>query len=133
MSDKLTFYKLFNKNAEDFCKELVSTFPEVAEFKQLKTALLLVKNLDERKPKQFFEKFLTSDIRSRIVSHDETFFMTQVHEQKHLVQNIDGFDESQWDSIVDMLRSLWQGLGDDNKEAIWKYFQVLIALSDKCT
>lgn len=132
MSDKMTFYRLFNKNAEDFCRDLVTTFPEVNEFKQLKTALLLVKNLDERKPRQFFEKFLTNDIRPRIIGKDETFFLNEVHHHKHIVQDVEGVDESQWDTIVDMLRSLWQGLRDDNKEAIWKYFQVLIALSDKC-
>lgn len=132
MADKMTYYRLFNKNAEDFCRDLVTTFPEVAEFKQLKTALLLIKNLDERKPRQFFVKFLTNDIRPRILSRDETFFMTEVHHHKHIVQDVEGVDESQWDAIVDMLRDLWGGLESDNKEAIWKYFQVLIALSDKC-
>jgi uncharacterized protein YbbC (DUF1343 family) len=132
MSDKLSFYRLFNKNAEDFCRDLVMTFPEVSEFKQLKTALMLVKNIDERKPRYFFEKFLTDEIRSRILSKDETFFLTEVHNHKHIVQDVEGVDESQWDTIVDMLRGLWQGLQEDNKEAIWKYFQVLTALSDKC-
>jgi hypothetical protein len=133
MADRLTFYRLFNRHADDFCRDLVNTFPEVSEFKQLKSALLLVKNLDERKPRDVFVKFLTSDIRTSIINKDETFFLTEVHNHKHIINHVEEADASQWDNIVDMLRNLWGTLGEDNKDVIWKYFHVLIVISDKCT
>lgn len=131
-TDRMTYYRLFNKHADEFCKDLVTTFPEVSEFKQLKSALLLVKNLDERKPREVFTKFLTDDIRNSILSKDETFFMTEVHNHKHIINHVEEVDDSQWDRIVDMLRNLWGSLDESNKDTIWKYFHVLIALCDKC-
>jgi hypothetical protein len=132
MTDRMTFFRLFNKHADDFCKDLVATFPEVSEFKQLKSALLLVKNLDERKPRDVFVKFLTPDIRDSILNKDETFFMTEVHNHKHIINHMEDVDASQWDKIVDMLRNLWGSLNENNKDAIWRYFHVLVAVSDKC-
>lgn len=129
MADKLTFIRLFNQKAEEFCKDLVSTFPEVNEFKQLKSAMLLLKNLDERKPREIFHKFMTQQFKDSIMGRDETFFMNDVH--NHVVQ-VEGIDTSQWENIVNLLRSLWVGLSDDNKDVIWKYFQVLVTVSDKC-
>ncbi len=129
MADKLTFFRLFNQKAEEFCKDLVSTFPEVNEFKQLKSAMLLLKNLDEKKPREIFVRFLTPHFREKIVSRDETFFLNEVH--NHIV-DVDGVDVSNWEDIVNLLRSLWVGLSEDNQDVIWKYFQVLIAISDKC-
>lgn len=132
MADKLVFIRLFNAKAEEFCKDLVSTFPEVNEFKRLKTALMLLTNIDERKPHEIFNRFMIDQFRDRILNKDETFFMNEVHEHSHVIQHIPGADESQWDRIVDLLRSLWSSLTEDNKETIWKYFHVLIAVHDKC-
>ena len=129
MADKLTFMRLFNQKAEEFCKDLVSSFPEVNEFKQLKSAMLLLKNLDEKKPRDIFSKFMTQQFRESIMGRDESFFLNDI--EQHMVQ-VDGVDTSQWDNIVNLLRSLWIGLNDENKDIIWKYFQVLIAVSDKC-
>jgi hypothetical protein len=130
MAHKLTFFRLFNQKAEEFCKDLVSTFPEVNEFKQLKSGMLLLKNLDEKKPREIFSGFMTQQFRESIMGRHESFFMNEAHEH---IGRIDGVDNSQWDSIVDLLRSLWVGLNDENKDVIWKYFQVLIAVSDKCS
>jgi hypothetical protein len=132
MADKLVYVRLFNSKADEFCKDLVITFPEVNEFKQLKSALLLLKNLDEKKPREFFNKFLTTEIREKLIGRDESFFMNEVHEHVHIVQDIQGIDHSQWEDVVNLLRELWSGLNDSNKDTIWKYFHVLIAVSEKC-
>jgi protein gp37 len=129
MADRLTFIRLFNQKAEEFCKDLVSTFPEVNEFKQLKSAMLLLKNLDEKKPREIFNNFMTQQFREKVSTRDESFFMNEVH--NHVV-HVDGIDTSQWENIVNLLRTLWVGLSVENKESIWKYFQVLIAVCDKC-
>lgn len=128
MTDKSVFIKLFNDKAEEFCKDLVLTFPEVKEFKQLKSGLLLLRNVDEKKPCEFFNNYVGANFRQQIISKDESFFLTEV--QNH-VQN--GVENAQWQTVIALLRNLWATLGDDNKESIWKYFQVLVAINDKCT
>lgn len=126
MADKIAFFKLFNTKADEFCKDLVATFPDVNEFKQLKSGLLLVKNLDEKKPREYFHNYIGANFRQHILDRDESFFL-------HDVQNpvSCGLDASTWHRVLTLLRSLWETLNKENKESIWKYFQVLIAISDK--
>lgn len=126
MADKSMFLKLFNTKADEFCRDLVATFPEVNEFKQLKSGLLLLKNVDEKKPREVFHTFVASNYRQKILEKDESFFL---NEMQHQAQG--GMDASQWESVIALLRSLWATLSEENKDSIWKYFQVLIALNDK--
>jgi hypothetical protein len=127
MGDKTVFLNLFNKKAEEFCKDLVITFPEVAEFKQLKSGLLLLQNMDEKKPREFFNNYIGANFRQQIIDKDVTFFMTEV--QNHVKV---GADNTQWQSVISLIRSLWTTLSPDNQDSIWKYFQVLVAINDKC-
>lgn len=127
MSDKSVFINLFNQKAEEFCKDLVLTFPEVNEFKKLKSGLLLLKNVDERKPREFFNNYVGINFKQQILSKDESFFLNEV--QNHVQA---GMENAQWQTVIALLRQLWETLNDDNKESIWKYFQVLVAINDKC-
>lgn len=128
MADKTLYINLFNDKAEEFCKDLVTTFPEVAEFKKLKSGLLLLKNVDEKKPRDFFNSYVGANFKQQILSKDESFFINEV--QNH-VQG--GIDNSQWQNVISLIHDLWATLSDENKENIWKYFQVLIAINDKCS
>lgn len=127
MGDKSVFIKLFNEKAEEFSKELVLTFPEVNEFKKLKSGLLLVKNVDERKPRELFNNYVGKHFREQIIAKDESFFLNEV--QNHAKQ---GVEPTQWQTIISLLHELWATLCEDNKASIWKYFQVLVAINDKC-
>lgn len=128
MADKAVYINLFNEKAEEFCKDLVTTFPEVTEFKKLKSGLLLLKNVDERKPREFFNNYVGANFKHQILNKDESFFINEV--QNH-VQG--GIDNSQWQNVISLIHNIWATLSDDNKENIWRYFQVLIAINDKCS
>lgn len=128
MANKEVYINLFNDKAEEFCKDLVTTFPEVVEFKKLKSGLLLLKNVDERKPREFFNNYVGEHFKHQIMTRDESFFINEV--QNH-VQG--GLDNSQWQSVISLIHNLWGTLTDENKDNIWKYFQVLIAINDKCS
>lgn len=127
MGDKSVFFNLFNQKADEFCKDLVATFPDVKEFKQLKSGLLLLKNVDERKPREFFNNYVGVNFKQQILSKDESFFLNEV--QNHVQA---GLENSQWQTVIALLRHLWSTLDAENKESIWKYFQVLVAINDKC-
>lgn len=126
MADKSVFLKLFNTKADEFCKDLVTTFPEVNEFKQLKSGLLLLKNVDEKKPRDFFQNYVATNYRMQILEKDESFFLNEMQNKGQT-----GIETPQWERVISLLRGLWSTLNADNKESIWKYFQVLIAINDK--
>jgi hypothetical protein len=127
MTGKAIFVNLFNEKAEEFCKDLVTTFPDVAEFRKLKSSLLLLKNVDERKPREFFNNYVGAHFKHQILAKDESFF---INEAQNRVQG--GLDNSQWHNVIGLIHDLWGTLSNENKENIWKYFQVLIAINDKC-
>lgn len=127
MSEKSVFINLFNEKAEEFCKDLVATFPEVNEFKQLKSGLLLLRNVDEKKPREFFNNYVEANFKQQILAKDESFFLNEV--QNHVGH---AMENAQWQTVIALLRHLWGTLDESNKASIWKYFQVLIAINDKC-
>jgi hypothetical protein len=125
--DKTVFINRFNATAEEFCKDLVIAFPEVNEFKQLKSGLLLLKNVNEKQPRELFQKFVADHFRTEILNKDESFFLNEVHNH-----NLLGGEGSQWQTVLTLIRGLWGGLSTTNKDNIWKYFQVLLAINDRC-
>jgi hypothetical protein len=68
---------------------------------------------------------VAAHFKEQIMSKDEHFIM-DLHNHELLSGEI-----SQWDTILDLLRPMWSTLSQDNKDAIWKYFQVLIAINDR--
>lgn len=126
--EKSILLNRFNDTADEFCKDLVATFPEVKEFKQLKSGLLLLKNVNERQPRELFHKFVAENFRDEILAKDERFFLHEVHNHDLL-----GGETSQWQNVLTLLRALWGNLSEANKNNIWKYFQVLIVLDDRYT
>lgn len=124
--DKTIILNRFNETADEFCKDLVSTFPEVKEFKQLKSGLLLLKNVNEKQPRELFHKFVAEHFHKEIVAKDDSFFLNELHNHELLKG-----ETSQWQNVLTLLRALWTGLSEVNKNNIWKYFQVLLALNDR--
>lgn len=124
--DKKVFYDVFNDRAEEFFKDLITSFPNISQFKTFHAALKMMRNLDVKKPQQVFNNYVVSKYRNNIMTKDETFFLTNkldVSESSH---------EEAWEDFIEQLRSIWKELDESNKATIWKYFQVLICLNDKC-
>lgn len=125
--DKKVFYDVFNDRAEEFFKDLITSFPNVAQFKTFHAALKMMRNLDVKKPQQVFNNYVVNKYRTQIANKDETFFLTNT-------LNVSGeaLHEEAWEDFIEHLRCIWKELDETNKSTIWKYFQVLILLNDKC-
>jgi hypothetical protein len=128
MSLKEIFYERFNNTSEEFFKELTVTYPSIEPFKQLRTGLNLIKNLDHKKPQKIFNSFVATKFRDYILNKDEQFFLTT---DKIEIMRTD-IGKEYWENFISYIRQIWSTLGTENKEVIWKYFHVLLVLSDKC-
>ena len=109
MSDKKVLYELFNTKADEFFKDLCTAFPDIAQFRQFKTSLMMMKNLDVKKPQEFFNTYIACDYRTQIMSKDESFFLTN---------NIDVSSSGRaeyWMEFIANLRQIWKDLDDNNK------------------
>jgi hypothetical protein len=126
-----TFYTLFNSKADEFFKDMINGFPReyeqvVGEFKTLKSGFNLLKNVDEKKPQKVFREYVVAEYRDKIMNRDESFFM----EKKDF--DIASKRKEYWMEFIEMIKTAWSSMDDANKDIIWKYFKLLVVLSDKC-
>lgn len=121
------FIDLFNAKSEEFIKELVVSFPNIKHFAQIKTGFMFIKNLDKRQPQDIFNTYISAKYREQILTCDEKFFLDKDYDM------IDpNYKREYWEEFIDNIRTVWQDLDEPNKEAIWRYFKVLVILNDKC-
>lgn len=126
MTSKQHFYDLFNEKSDEFFKDLVSTFPNIEEFRYWRSGLSLMKNMDPKSPQKFFNSNIACKYREYIVNKNEDFFLGDD------AIAIESDHKQYWQDFIKYLRQIWKTLDQDNKEVIWKYFHILTVLSDKC-
>lgn len=126
-SSKAMYYDLFNEKAIEFLKDLIDSFPEVGtEFQRIKTGLLALSSINPKSPQQIFNNYVLSKYKDAITNKDESVFLQETH------FDIYSNRKEYWLEFIDHIKSIWQNMDVQNKEVIWKYFRVLIVLSDKC-
>jgi hypothetical protein len=119
------YIDLFNSKAEEFIKELTSSFPDIKQFQTFRSGFNLLKNLDKKKPQDVFNTYVYIEYKDYILQRNEVFFMNNDVE-------ITSTRKDQWLEFISNIRDIWKTLDDDNKDVIWKYFQVLVTLNEKC-
>jgi hypothetical protein len=122
----LHFYDLFNEKSEELFRDLVASFPNIEQFRHWRSALNLMKNLDQKGPQRLFSNYMTGSLKEYILTKNEDFFLVE--------ENISVTKDTEyWNSFFSYLRNVWKTLSTEDKEVIWKYFHILVVLSDKCT
>ncbi len=117
-------FDLFNAKLQEFVRDLAKSFPEVEDFKMFKTGLALAIGMSATKPQQMFDVFVAQRYSKQIMERDEAFF--DDHDFSQVTALTDDFD------IVRRLRGVWDKMDAANKEAVWKYLQVLLVLNGRC-
>ena len=121
-----TLLTAFTTQLTNFLDELVELCPEEKDFQVFRNAILLLKKTNPRKIIELFDKY-TSTYRKAILEKDEKFILNDNYDT--IIGDIDSSSENIWSTIA-KLRKYWGDLSSTNKETIWKYFHVLINLSD---
>ena len=117
------FYDVFNDKLVEFLKDLTSSFPHVDEFRKLKAGTMCIINIDPKKPRNVFHTMVADKYRASILAKDEQFFLSHNYEAH----------KDEWEDFIEELKRMWSGLDANNKDTIWKYFNLLLLISDKCT
>lgn len=127
MGSKEAFFNLFNDKADEFFKDLITSFPAMTDFRKFKMGLMMLRNVNPKMPQQVFHKYVVSKYKDAMLSRDENVFLNNTYDE------VEGNEKEQWLQFIDQIKSIWKTLDDNNKEIVWKYFHVLIVLSEKCT
>jgi hypothetical protein len=113
--------KKFNKMIDNFLSELHTILPNEKDIVIFQSQLSVATMLNEKKILNSFVEFVYP-YKNHILEKNEDFFMSDT---------IDVDKDYLSDSIH--LKELWKTkLSDENKEVVWKYFQVMVLLSEKC-
>lgn len=123
---KLDFYNLFNEKMLEFANDLCTVFPQVAEFKRFRSGILMLQNLEPKTLENIFRTYVLQKYKDQLLQKDESFFL------QHKKYDIYSQRADYWLSLIDQLKEMWVTLDSDNKDIVWKYFHILIVLSDKC-
>lgn len=121
---KEVYYNLFNEKAEEFLKEITSNFPDVKQFQIFKTSFNLMKTYDIKKPQQIFHSYVYEEYGDFLLRRDERFFLeTNV--------NITSRRVEYWQEFIQNIRDIWKNLTEEDKQAIWQYFIILVKINEK--
>ncbi len=127
------FYTIFNTKITEFLNDLIRLFPDDADFKMYKTVISLAKLADEKKPLQYYKKFVTEEYKEHIRNKNDKFFLDHDYKEilsdSELSNDINSGDFSS--QIVDRLKGYWSQISDENKEIVWNYFTLFLKISEK--
>lgn len=112
---------MFNRHMRDFINDLILIYPTVEDFKFLQVGFMTAVLVDKKSPSAIFHENVVMLYHDKIMAKDEDFFMSQSYD--YVADSMD---------VVSKLKAIWQYLATENKEAIWKYLQILVHLSKQC-
>lgn len=131
--DNQKFYNIFNTKIIEFLNDLIILFPNDSDFKMYKTAINLVKLADNKKPLQYYKKFVTDEYKEHINNRNDKFFLE--HDYSEIINdnelNSEVGDSDISSKIVNRLKGYWSSLSDDNKVIVWDYFTLFLKISEK--
>jgi hypothetical protein len=131
--DNQKFYNIFNTKIIEFLNDLIVLFPNDSDFKMYKTAINLVKLADNKKPLQYYKRFVTDEYKEHINNRNDKFFLehdySEIINDNELNSEVGASDISS--KIVNRLKGYWSSLSDDNKVIVWDYFTLFLKISEK--
>jgi hypothetical protein len=119
--------KMFNNQLLNFTNIISERFPEVKELKVASTGLSTLNKINPKKPMEMFLLY-SYKYREQILTRDEEGLLKADINSDLRKQDID--DESS-NQLIITLRNNWKDLSDEEKDNIWKHFEVLIKLTDR--
>ena len=117
-----TYLSAFTNQLEALGSELTTIFPNDLDLKAAYKMISTLKKINPRRLLDFFNKYVIV-YRDKILNKDETFFLD--NEFNELSENDSSI------SIIKQLKTHWNEMSPNSREATWNYFIVLVKLSDK--
>jgi len=123
----------FNNQLSDFMTELIYLYPENKRFTIFNQKLEILRSVN---PKLIIEKYIEFiyPFRKEILSEDDTYFTSKSNnnniEEIYTHENVKDQNYIPIEYALN-LKDIWIDMGKKTKNAVWRYFKVLIILSEK--
>ena len=115
-------YKLaFLQQTENLITELINILPGNYNVELFKEKFFLIKKINSNLIVNSFIKYILPH-KDHIVNHNDKFFLDGGGQE--------AVTEDNYQFALD-IKNDWKTITDDNKEIIWKYFNILVLISEK--
>ena len=122
----MSILSAFNEQLFNLSKNLSELYSNDPDLELSKNTILILKNNNPRKLQVAFNTYIYK-FKKCIMDKDETFLLNNNFIKDNIDNNIDYAEK-----IMNNLKKYWIYMDENSKENIWKYFQVLIVLNEKC-
>ena len=121
----MTLLSAFNTQIENLITDLNKLYPNESDIKIFKEKFKLIKFAN---PRMIIENFIVYvyPYKEFIMNKKEEYFI----EDNNSIDREFKENEISLTKVINF-KKLWLKTSDENKDAIWKYFQVLIILSER--
>ena len=116
----------FNNTIQQLIDDLINYFPEDNDYKLFESSFKMLRQANPRKVLELFKTHILKH-KNYILDENESFLL----EYNYLQSGTGIQDMNYAESLMLRIKDNWRLIDEKNKEAIWKYFKVLIVLSEK--
>ena len=120
----LTYVSAFNNQFLQFCDDLITIFPHDNDIKAYKNTFSFIMKSNVRKICNMFYTNITKIYKDKINNKEETFFLENNYD--YIINGDSGYKD-----LMLKLKQYWNNLSNENKDSVWKYFQLFCALTLK--
>ena len=125
--DKKQCLNIFNQKLKELVNDLIVVFPNDTDLYSFKTSLNMIGLVNERQMIDLFVRFVHNTYKAQILSRDESFFLTHTYSEEISHAG----DDNVTNQLIAKIKSYWAEMSAENKNVVWKYFEVLIRLAEK--
>jgi hypothetical protein len=120
----MNYLEKFNQTFVEFVDDLCIAYPNDGEFQMCKMVLGTTLAMNERLVHKFFITKIIPAFEQKILARDDEFFQNKDYSQYSA--KIAGAAD-----LIAKIKNMWGDMLPENKEAIWRYLRVLIALAKR--
>lgn len=120
----MDYLEKFNQTFREFGDDIVKVFPDDNEFRMYNIAIQTAMMIHPEIVLDVFHEKVIVPFAEKILAKDDSFFLAHDYEdvkEKH----------EDATKIIDKVKSYWGVMNATDREAVWKYFKVLILLGRK--
>jgi len=114
----------FNTTFNEFVDDIIRIFPNDQDLKIYKAAIQTTIALDNRYIITRFNESVVNKYGKQLLERDDSFFLN--HDYVEIVSY-----NKEYNALISKVKLAWNTMNDENKEIMWKYFKILILLSNK--
>jgi hypothetical protein len=114
---------LFNNKLTEMVTELTTAFPDVSDLRLLHAGLSVMIGMSPQQPREIFHQYVAVPYGEHVLNRNEQFLLSQDYKE---VENL-AVD------VVGHIRDLWHRMSTEEKNAVWKYLQVLLMLNKRAS